>query len=67
MVTEETSGKQWFFLCGRWLSKDEDDGEILRELPASNEDGVASVPLSSYKITVFTGDRRGAGTGMFEL
>lgn len=66
-ITEEKSEKQWFFLCGRWLSKDEDDGEIIREIPVTNEDGTASEPLTSYKITVFTGDRRGAGTGIHYL
>ena len=23
------------FSCGRWLSRDEDDGEICREMPAT--------------------------------
>ena len=41
---------------------DEDDGEISREIAASTEDGVASAPLSYYKISTVTGDRRGAGT-----
>jgi hypothetical protein len=58
---------KYYFLCGRWLAKDEDDGQIEREIPASNEDGIASLPLTTYKITVHTGDRRGAGTGIFSL
>jgi hypothetical protein len=44
------------------LSKDEEDGQISRELVAQEEDGVASDPLVRYKVAVTTGDRRGAGT-----
>eukprot|EP01123_Difflugia_compressa_P005057 TRINITY_DN1661_c0_g1_i1.p1 TRINITY_DN1661_c0_g1~~TRINITY_DN1661_c0_g1_i1.p1 ORF type:complete len:960 (-),score=248.52 TRINITY_DN1661_c0_g1_i1:25-2904(-) len=62
VVTNQQSGTKWYFLCGRWLAKDEDDHSIVRELPASNEDGVASAPMVSYKVSVTTGDRRGAGT-----
>ena len=25
-------GKRWYFPCGRWLDKGEDDGQIEREL-----------------------------------
>lgn len=65
-------------MCGRWLDKSEDDGQIVREIPASN-DGVASLPrmhitfflcivtnpfllVVTYKVAVKTGDVRGAGT-----
>lgn len=30
--------KRYTFTCGRWLAEDEDDGEIVRELPAEGED-----------------------------
>lgn len=49
-----TTNVQSFFLCGRWLDKHEDDKQIVREIPASNKDGVASLPLSTYKIEVST-------------
>jgi hypothetical protein len=49
-------------LCGKWLAKDEDDHLIVRELPASNKDGVASLPMVNYKVSILTGDRKGAGT-----
>ena len=49
------------------LFLDEDDKQIERELPASNEDGVAAAPLSKYSISVKTGDVRGAGTGNYFL
>uniref|UniRef100_A0A6B2KZF9 PLAT domain-containing protein n=1 Tax=Arcella intermedia TaxID=1963864 RepID=A0A6B2KZF9_9EUKA len=54
--------KKWFFLVGRWLATDEDDKQIVREVPASTEDGVVSAPLITYNISVKTGDRPGAGT-----
>jgi hypothetical protein len=54
--------KQYFFLCGRWLAKNEDDGKIEREIPASNKDGQTYAPMVSYRVTTITGDRRGAGT-----
>ena len=30
--------KRYTFNCGRWLAEDEDDGEIVRELPAEGDD-----------------------------
>jgi len=62
IITNEKTQQTWYFLCGKWLAKDEGDGSIERELPAGSEDGVVSAPYVSYKITVVTGDRRGAGT-----
>jgi hypothetical protein len=61
-VTDDGTGKQWFFLCGKWLDKGQDDGSISREISAADKDGKASLPMVSYKISVTTGDRRGAGT-----
>jgi hypothetical protein len=34
IITEETSKREWYFLCGKWLAKDEDDGQIEREIAA---------------------------------
>jgi hypothetical protein len=62
VITNQASQQQWFFLCGKWLAKDEDDGQIIRELPASDKDGVASLPMVNYKLSIMTGDRKGAGT-----
>lgn len=60
--SEEVANKQWVFNCGRWLDKGEDDGQIIRELvPVAN--GVASSSkVVRYRVSVRTGDRRGAGT-----
>lgn len=63
VVTDLKTNNTVYFLCGKWLDKKEDDGLIIRELPASGEDGVSLVPLTRYQIAVTTGDRRGAGTG----
>ena len=30
--------KRYVFNCGRWLAEDEDDGCIIREIPAEGED-----------------------------
>ena len=47
--------KEYYFLCGRWLDKSEDDGLIERELVAQEADGVACEPLIRYKVAVTTG------------
>lgn len=62
VIVRAGSGKEYYFLCGHWLSKDEEDGTIVRELEASEMDGEASSPLITYRVTTVTGDRRGAGT-----
>ena len=35
-VIDESSGKDYMFPCGRWLARDEEDGQIMRELLCSN-------------------------------
>jgi hypothetical protein len=62
VVENESSSQKWFFLIGKWFDKKEEDGAIVREIPASTEDGVACAPLVRYKVSVITGDRPGAGT-----
>ncbi len=61
VVIRSGAGKQWYFSCGRWLDKGEDDGLIERDLPASQVEGESLSPLINYRITVTTGDQRGAG------
>ena len=56
-ITVEAEGKTFEFICGRWLSKNEDDGKIERELLL---DGKESIFV--HNIAVKTGDERGAGT-----
>jgi len=40
------SDEELMFRCQRWLSRDEDDGEICREL-AALKDGVPNLPSMS--------------------
>ena len=48
------------FPCDRWLARDEDDGQIQRDLlPTGKGSAFSSIP---YKLSIRTGDRIGAGT-----
>jgi hypothetical protein len=59
---EHLATKEYFiFHCGRWLDRQKDDGEVLRELPAEG-DGVVPLPVVKYEVMVHTGKRFGAGT-----
>ena len=47
------------------MAKDEDDGQIVRELIPLNESGTArrnSLAANSYIVRVYTGDVKGSGT-----
>lgn len=51
------------FPCEKWLARDEDDGETVRELPAMGENVEKPPPISvDYKVHVFTGNKWGSGT-----
>ncbi|CAE1278375.1 unnamed protein product [Acanthosepion pharaonis] len=54
--------KEYVFYCNRWLATDEDDNQILRELPATGEGIKKPLPVITYKVEVYTGDILGAGT-----
>ena len=43
----------------RWLAVDEDDGLIVREITAG---GSQLLSMTTYNVTIKTGDVRGAGT-----
>ena len=58
MFTKE----RYIFPCNRWLATDEDDHQIIRELPAEGPNIKKPLPLAQYQIEVMTGDKRGAGT-----
>ncbi|KAH3831729.1 hypothetical protein DPMN_104999, partial [Dreissena polymorpha] len=55
--TEETLK----FNFSRWLSREEDDGEIMREMAVSRP-GESSLPLRHYIVNVYTGKEMGAET-----
>jgi hypothetical protein len=62
VIVENSAGVSWFFPCGSWLSSTEGDKVTSREIPASASDSVTYSPFITYKVTVITGDRSGAGT-----
>eukprot|EP00049_Salpingoeca_infusionum_P008102 m.131391 g.131391 ORF g.131391 m.131391 type:complete len:2461 (+) comp13915_c0_seq1:231-7613(+) len=56
------TGDTYTFHCAQWLATDQDDGEIIRELPATGP--LVKKPLVPllYRVRTFTGSKRGAGT-----
>ncbi|CAF2130421.1 unnamed protein product [Rotaria magnacalcarata] len=50
------------FFCGRWLSKIEDDKQIIRELPAQGPGIPKPLPIVKYIVDIFTGNKPKAGT-----
>ena len=54
--------EHYFFHCNRWLAKDEDDRQIVRELPAEGEGIRKPLPIVNYTVEVHTGSKSGAGT-----
>lgn len=52
-VTNPLNAQQWVFLSGRWFAKDEDDGQIVREIVPS-VDGVACQPRKYFLICPLT-------------
>ncbi|XP_056399217.1 lipoxygenase homology domain-containing protein 1 isoform X2 [Hyla sarda] len=54
--------EKYTFKCGRWLDLNEDDGEIVRELPAEGPLVANVLPVVKYRVTVHTGNVSGSGT-----
>ncbi|KAL4225448.1 Lipoxygenase y domain-containing protein 1 [Mactra antiquata] len=52
---------KYYFPCSQWLARDEGDGAICRTLLGSR-DPFAVRKDTKYKVTVYTGNVRGAGT-----
>uniref|UniRef100_A0AAY5K4A4 PLAT domain-containing protein n=1 Tax=Esox lucius TaxID=8010 RepID=A0AAY5K4A4_ESOLU len=52
-VMKTLTREKYSFNCGRWLDINEDDNEIIRELPAT---------MVKYRITICTGRVSGGGT-----
>ncbi|XP_068093489.1 oxygen-regulated protein 1 isoform X2 [Hyperolius riggenbachi] len=55
------SNEQFCIKVKRWLSQDEEDGEICREFPVLRH-GFINLPVTRYKIQIVTGDLWNAGT-----
>ncbi|KAH9519113.1 Lipoxygenase y domain-containing protein 1 [Bulinus truncatus] len=56
------SKEKFTFNCNRWLAEDEDDKEIVREIPAEAPSIKKPLPLVHYTIQVHTGKKKMAGT-----
>ncbi|KAG7499250.1 lipoxygenase-likey domain-containing protein 1 isoform X1 [Solea senegalensis] len=54
--------EKYSFECGRWLDVNEDDNEIVRELPATGALIDEPLPLIKYRVTICTGNVSGSGT-----
>uniref|UniRef100_A0A3Q2GRI5 Lipoxygenase homology PLAT domains 1a n=1 Tax=Cyprinodon variegatus TaxID=28743 RepID=A0A3Q2GRI5_CYPVA len=54
-VKDEFMDKTFRFPCDRWLSKKDDDGQIMRELACANNDYL-DLNEKTYEICVTTGD-----------
>uniref|UniRef100_A0A3Q3FXL6 PLAT domain-containing protein n=1 Tax=Labrus bergylta TaxID=56723 RepID=A0A3Q3FXL6_9LABR len=56
--------EKYSFQCGRWLDINEDDNEIVRELPATSKviDEPFSFSVIKYRATICTGNVGGSGT-----
>ncbi|CAF2908011.1 unnamed protein product [Rotaria sp. Silwood2] len=56
------TNQRYTFHCGRWLSKTEDDKQIIRELPAEGPGISRLLPVVQYIVDVYTGNKNSAGT-----
>ncbi|XP_059505870.1 lipoxygenase homology domain-containing protein 1 [Stegostoma tigrinum] len=54
--------EKYSFKCGRWLDINEDDNEIIRELPAEGDCVDEVQPLVKYRVIIYTGKVGGSGT-----
>ncbi|XP_036382736.1 lipoxygenase homology domain-containing protein 1-like [Megalops cyprinoides] len=54
--------EKFSFPCQRWLDINEDDNEVVRELPATGEHVPAPLSLLKYRVSVYTGKFNGSGT-----
>ncbi|KAM4634346.1 lipoxygenase homology domain-containing protein 1 [Polymixia lowei] len=61
-VKDETMDKTFRFPCDRWLAKNDDDGQIIRELPCANNDFLDLNEKTKYEICITTGDTDEADT-----
>ncbi|CAJ0958666.1 unnamed protein product [Ranitomeya imitator] len=61
-VKDEIMNKTFRFQCDRWLAKNADDKQIIRELACANNDILDLKERTSYEITTVTSDREDAET-----
>ncbi|XP_012940880.1 lipoxygenase homology domain-containing protein 1 [Aplysia californica] len=56
------SKERYSFKCNRWLAEDEDDKEIVREMPAEAPSIKKPLPVVHYVVQVYTAKKSYAGT-----
>ncbi|KAM7368820.1 hypothetical protein PAMP_013127 [Pampus punctatissimus] len=61
-VKDEILDKTFRFPCDRWLAKNDDDGQIMRELACANNDYLDLNEKTKYEICITTGDTAEAET-----
>uniref|UniRef100_A0A8C8HBG1 PLAT domain-containing protein n=1 Tax=Oncorhynchus tshawytscha TaxID=74940 RepID=A0A8C8HBG1_ONCTS len=61
-VMKTLTREKYSFNCGRWLDINEDDNEIIRELPATGNVNIIYFSVLKYRITICTGKVSGGGT-----
>ncbi|XP_070780971.1 lipoxygenase homology domain-containing protein 1 [Enoplosus armatus] len=61
-VKDDIMDKTFRFPCDRWLAKNDDDGQIMRELPCANNDYLDLNEKTKYEICTTTGDTADAET-----
>ncbi|XP_030215683.1 lipoxygenase homology domain-containing protein 1 [Gadus morhua] len=61
-IMKTLTKEKYSFPCERWLDTNEDDQEVVRELPATGETIAEPLPLIKYRVTVCTGTVGGSGT-----
>ncbi|KAI3372735.1 hypothetical protein L3Q82_023197 [Scortum barcoo] len=61
-VKDETLDETFRFPCDRWLAKNEDDGQIMRELACANNDSIDLSDKTKYEIATTTANTDDAST-----
>lgn len=61
-VVDINTGSVYTFRCDKWLSKSNDDGQIIRELTCSEVTSLGVKKKTEYSIKVITTDKKDAGT-----
>ncbi|KAI4820693.1 hypothetical protein KUCAC02_028664 [Chaenocephalus aceratus] len=61
-VKDEAMDQTFRFPCDRWLAKNEDDGQIMRELACANNDAIDLSDKTKYEIATTTATTDDAST-----
>ncbi|XP_035999806.1 lipoxygenase homology domain-containing protein 1 isoform X2 [Fundulus heteroclitus] len=61
-VKDEAMDQTFRFPCDRWLAKNEDDGQIIRELACANNDSIDLSDKTKYEIATTTANTDDAST-----